>query len=172
MGQTTSELRSELERHRDEVSSDLEALGDRVSPNRMAERRRAQVRQGMTRIKERVMGPTTDSAEKVRAQAGELAGTLSDAPQAARRQVTGNPIAAGVIAFAAGVLIASMLPESEPEQRLAERVEPKLAEAVDQTREAAVDAAQHLRPAAEDAARDVASRARDSVDEVKARAAD
>jgi|1185.fasta_scaffold191596_1 hypothetical protein len=170
MGQTTGQLKTELEHRRSDVSADLEALGDRVSPGRMADRRRAQMRQSMTRVKDRVMGPAAESAQTVREQASEIAGTVSDAPDVARRQVSGNPVAAGVIAFAAGVLVASMLPESEPEQRLAERVEPKLAEAVGETREAAMEAAQHLKPAAEDAARDVAARARDSADELKERA--
>jgi hypothetical protein len=170
MGQTTGELRTELERHRSEVSADLEAIGDRVSPGRMAERRRAQVRLGVTRIKDRVMGPATHPAQAVRDQAGELADAVSDAPELARRQVAGNPLAAGVIAFAAGVLAASMLPESEPEQRLAERVEPKLAAAVGETREVAMETAQHLKPAAEDAARDVAARAHDSAGAIKQQA--
>jgi len=170
MGQTTGQLKTELEQHRSEVSADLEALGDRVSPGRMAERRRAQMRQSMARVKDRVMGPAAHSAQTVRDQAEEIAGTVSDAPDLARRQVSGNPVAAGVIAFAAGVLVASMLPESEPEQRLAERVEPKLAQAVGETRDAAMEAAQNLKPAAEDAARDVAARARDSADELKERA--
>ena len=170
MGQTTGQLKTELEQHRADVSADLEALGDRVSPGRMADRRRAQMRQSVTRMKDRVMGPASHSAQTVRDQAGEIAGTVGDAPDAARRQVSGNPLAAGVIAFAAGVLVASMLPESEPEQRLAERVEPKLAEAVGETRDAAMEAAQHLKPAAEDAARDVAARARDSADQVKEQA--
>ena len=170
MGQTTGQLKTELERHRSEVTADLEALGDRVSPGRIVDRRRAQMRRSATRIKDRVMGPATHPAQAMRNQAGEIAETVSDAPEMARRQVSGNPIAAGVIAFAAGVLVASMLPESEPEQRLAERVEPQLAEAVGQTREAAMEAAQNLKPAAEDAARDVASRTRDSADEVKERA--
>ena len=170
MGQTTGELKTELERHRSEVSADLEALGDRVSPGRMADRRRAQVRQSMHRVKERVMGSAFESAHSVRDQAGEITDTLGNAPDVARRQVSGNPMAAGVVAFATGVLIASMLPESEPEQRVAARIEPQLAEAVGETREVAAETAQHLKPAAEDAARDVASRARDSAQEIKERA--
>jgi len=133
----------------------------------MADRRRAQVRQSIGRVKERVMGSATESAHSVRDQAGELTEALGDAPDMARRQVSGNPIAAGVVAFAAGVLIASMIPESEPEQRMAERIEPKLAEAVSETRDVAVESAQRLKPAVEDAAHDVAARARDSAQEIK-----
>ena len=44
MGQTTGQLKTELEQRRADVSADLEALGDRVSPGRMADRRRAQLR--------------------------------------------------------------------------------------------------------------------------------
>ena len=56
MGQTAEELRGQLVYQRAEVSRDLDAIGDRVSPHRMVERRQAAVRQRFTDIKERVMG--------------------------------------------------------------------------------------------------------------------
>ena len=38
MGQTADELRSQIDEQRRDVSRDLEAIGDRVSPRRMAVR--------------------------------------------------------------------------------------------------------------------------------------
>jgi len=167
MGQTTGELKDELQRHRVEVSADLEAIGDRVSPGRMAERRRAQVRNRFASVKERVMGTANDLTSKVNQEMGSVAGTAADAPAVARRQVQGNPMAAGVVAFAAGVLVASMLPESQAEQHLAEQVQPGLEHVAQESREAAGQMAEHLQPAAQDATREVADHARQSAEQMK-----
>ena len=44
MGQTTEELRStRIAEQRDDLGRDLEAIGDRVSPGRMAQRHKAAV---------------------------------------------------------------------------------------------------------------------------------
>ena len=41
MGQTAEDLRTQLAEQRGDISRDLEAIGDRVSPGRMMERRQA-----------------------------------------------------------------------------------------------------------------------------------
>ena len=56
MGTTPDELRNELEQQRESLSRDLVAIGDRVSPNRIVERRRMAVRQSFGRAREAVMG--------------------------------------------------------------------------------------------------------------------
>ena len=61
MGTRADELKSDLERQREALGEDLEAVGDRVSPGRVVERRRAALRQGFGRLRDRVMG-TADSA--------------------------------------------------------------------------------------------------------------
>lgn len=45
MGTRADELKSDLEQQRRALGEDFEAVGDRVSPRRMVERRRAAVRQ-------------------------------------------------------------------------------------------------------------------------------
>jgi len=171
MGQTTGELKAELERHRVEVGADLEAIGDRVSPGRMVERRRAQLSERVSGFKDRVMGSATEARSTVHEDARAVAGAVADAPSAARRQVQGNPIAAGVIAFAAGVLVASALPESEPEQQLAEQMQPGLAQAAQESRTVAGEMAEHLEPAAKEATKEVAHHAQEAAEQVKEHAA-
>ena len=60
MGQTTEELRTQIAEQRDDLGRELEAIGDRVSPGRMAQRRKAAVGERFTSVKERVMGTAGD----------------------------------------------------------------------------------------------------------------
>src|SRR4030095_14445549 len=109
------ELKSDLERQREALGEDLEAVGDRVSPGRVVERRRAALRQGFGRLRDRVMGTAdsarggmSDAAGTASQKAGEATEAakdrLSAAPQAVGSAPEGNPLAGGVIAFGAGLL--------------------------------------------------------------------
>lgn len=79
------------------------------------------------------------------------------------RRTQGNPLAAGVIAFGAGLLTASPLPGSEPEQRAVGKAVG--AEAFEPAKDAARDSAQRLKDEA-------AGTARAAADEVKETASD
>lgn len=182
MGTRADELKSDLERQRMALGYDLEAVGDRVSPSRMVERRSAAVRQGFQRARIRVMGspdPTrsavgssgpsaservSDVAGTARERAGDAASTVKEqvtgAPQAVASATEGNPLAVGLIAFGAGLLAASLLPATDREHRLvAEQVKPALDEVKAEAQTVAKEAADHLRPAAEDAAAQVREQA-------------
>ena len=56
MGQSPEELRREIEQTRMGMSENLDAIGDRVSPGRIVERRTNRVRNSVTSLRERVMG--------------------------------------------------------------------------------------------------------------------
>ena len=75
MGQTASELRNQLSEQRDHLSRDLDAIGDRVSPHRIVERRKAAVRDRVTGVRVRLMG----MAEDTTGMAQESAHRLMDA---------------------------------------------------------------------------------------------
>ena len=72
MGATEDQLKHEAETQRARMGDTLEAIGDRLSPERMVERRKAAVGQTFRNMKESVMGspgyqePATD---RLRAQA-------------------------------------------------------------------------------------------------------
>jgi Protein of unknown function (DUF3618) len=141
---TAAELRQQLEQHRTEIGRDLVAIGDRVSPRRMTERRVAAVREKVARARVAVMGAADEASGTVRGAAEtareRVSGTgeaisetassaaerLSSAPEQVRETTQGNPLAAGLIAFGAGLLISSIVPPTSREQQLVGQAEPQL----------------------------------------------
>ena len=144
MGQEPDAIRDDIEATRRDMSTKLDAIGEKVSPRRIAERRTERVRQSWTGLKDTVMGSAGDTRQSMSGFAGDVggrasgladgasdaAGGLTDrvssagtsvaegvrgAPDALARQATGNPLAAGLIAFGAGLLGASLLPKTEAE---------------------------------------------------------
>ena len=171
MGQTTDELRTEVEDRRAAVSRDLEAVGDRLSPGRMVERRRAAVRARFTDVRTAVMGSADSATSTMRDAAGSAKDAITSAPGAAGDAVLsrteGNPLAAGLVAFGAGLLAATLLPSSHRERELAARAEPGLRTAVDELKASASDAVEQVKPVAEDAVQRVKDDARQAADSVK-----
>jgi hypothetical protein len=167
MGATEDQLKHDAERQRARMGDTLEAIGDRLSPERMVERRKAAVGQTFRKMKESVMGSPgyqEPATERLRAQASSARDSASSAvqtasehmqqaPQALADQARGNPVAAGIVAFGAGALLASLLPTSRTEQRVVEEAKPQVQGAAEQLkaagRDVASDAADHARDAAE-----------------------
>jgi cell division septum initiation protein DivIVA len=102
-----------------------------------------------------------------------------------RRRATGNPLAAGLIAFGAGWLLSSLLPASEPEQQVATQVRDFATdkgrpvaeqlgqagqEAAQELRESAQQRAESVKQAASDAASTVAGEAQSAASDVKGQA--
>jgi len=171
MGQSAAELRREIETTRGELGETLDAIGDRVSPGRMIERRRNRMAEGLRLVRDRVMG----TAEQVGHTAGDLTGdamdTLKNAPEAARQQTQGNPLAAGAVAFGFGVLLASLFPASEAEKRAAEQLMDKAAPLKQGVIDAGKEVAEHMKEPARDAMdhlKDTALDSKESVQEVAA----
>ncbi len=179
---TTDQLRRQLDEQRSEIGDDLVAIGDRVSPKRVAERRTAAVKQKVGGVREAVMGAKDTVADKASGVGDQVSGAggavadkasaaadqLRQAPELARNQTQGNPIAAGVIAFGAGMLAATLLPSTRKEQQLvAERVQPQLDEAASHVGELAQETVEAVRPAAEQAATELKDEAQERVAAVK-----
>lgn len=190
MGATPDQLKANIERTRAELAADVDALTDRVNPGTAVRRRLDTAKSGATGIKDRVMGSASSAGSSV-------SDAVTAAPGAAVTRTQGNPIAAGLIAFGAGLLAASLLPSSHKEQELALQVEdkagglaqpvaqaakesaqqmaadlkPAAQDAVDQVRQTAADAAQTTTEQAKSAAGDVASTAQSSAATVKESAA-
>jgi len=167
VGATEDQLKHDAEMQRARMGDTLEAIGDRLSPERMVERRKAAVGRTFRNMKESVMGSPgyqEPATERLKAQAGAARDSatsavhnatehLQEAPQALADQARGNPVAAGIIAFGGGVLLATLLPTSRTEQRVVDEAKPQLQEAAQQLkaagRDVASDAADHARDAAE-----------------------
>ena len=178
MGTQANELKSDLERQREALGDDLEAVGDRVSPSRVVERRRAAVRQRFGRIRDKVMGRAdsahsgmTDAASTATVKTGEATQAVKDrlsaSPQAVTSATEGSPLAAGVIAFGAGLLAASLVPPTKQEQQAAEQLKPALDEAKEEAKSMAQETAEHLRPQAEDAVARVREQASSAAETVR-----
>lgn len=130
------QIRREIEGTQRALGADVDRLTEKVNPSRIVERRVERARGAVTNVKEKIMGspthrtPTyqsgyqTDSStshvgDRASSAASSAADTLSSAPQAVRQQAQGNPLDAGLIAFGAGWLVASLIPASQKEQEVA-----------------------------------------------------
>lgn len=181
MGATETELKREADMQRARMGETLEAIGDRLSPPRMVERRKAAVGQTFRNMKERVMGsPTYEEpmTERLSNRAGDAMSSASDtmqsaaqkvqhAPEAIADQARGNPIAAGVIAFGAGMLLATVFPESSTEQRLVSQAKPQLQRAAEEAKNMGRDVASDARDEAQRATEAVKSAGSDAAQNVR-----
>jgi hypothetical protein len=194
------QIRGEIHQTQRELSADVDALTEKVSPPRVLERRVRRTRTTMTDLRNRIMGSTTSGASSTRdtiastasgarnmvssgaSSAGE---TVSSAPEVVRRRTEGNPLAAGVIAFGAGWLLSSLIPPTTPEQKLASQVKDAAAgharpvaqqlgdvaqETKEQLREPARQAAESVRSTATGAASAMAEEAQSAAGDVAGRA--
>lgn len=194
MGQSTAEVKRDIETTRDEMSDTIDAIADRTSPSRVMRRQRRRMFDGVRSAREWVMGSaeqavgsTGDAVQGARQGAGHVVDDLRDVPdqarEAVRHQTRGNPLAAGVVAFGAGLLAAYLVPSSAPERRVARQVregaEPVLSELTDAGREVADDlrssvgqAAHGVKDTASESAQQLAGEARDTAETVRDEARD
>jgi hypothetical protein len=202
------EIRAEISRTQRDLSADVDALTDKVSPPRIVGRRVQATRSAVTNVKDKIMGSSGEQgpdawatassgvsgvgqavsakASGARDTAASAASSAADAarstPDAVRRRTQGNPLAAGLIAFGAGLLLSSLIPASEPEQQAAAQVKDFAVEqgrplaqqlgeagqeAAGQLRESAQSRAQAVSQTASEAASTVTDEARSSAQDVR-----
>ena len=164
-------IRADIAATRAELTRDVDALADRTSPARVARRRWGSVKERAINVRERVMGVPSRATERVRETAeglGERAGdaahevadTVRRVPETIGQRTQGNPIAVGIIAFGAGLLVASLLPETEVERRAGERVREHAGDLAEQVKAPLAEAAAELRD-------DLTDSGRQAMDQVK-----
>ena len=110
MSTNPDQIRQEIESTRAELSGDVNALADSVKPGNVARRQVDKARDGVMGVKDSVMGTAEDATQSVSGAAG-------DAKSAVRSRTRGNPLAAGLVAFAAGWLVSSLLPATQVERQ-------------------------------------------------------
>ncbi|MBC9734552.1 DUF3618 domain-containing protein [Nocardioides marmotae] len=190
MGQSTEELNSQIEDTRARMAGDLDALQDRVSPSAIVDRRKAAARSRVSGFRDRIMGTATgvrDSVVDKASSAGgavsnampstsdssspDVRGAASSAVGSAGSQVQGSPLAAGLVAFGTGLVIASLIPASKAEADLAhqtiETAKDKGQPLLDEAREAGQSLAQDVKEQATQAAQEVKDSATESAQKVK-----
>jgi hypothetical protein len=183
------QLRREIEKTQRGLSSDVNALTEKVTPSRIVQRRVGRARRAITGMKTAIMGTASDTTSAASGRMGTAASsvadsvtsaaeTVSDAPAAVRRGTQGNPLAAGVIVFGLGWLTASLLPPSRREQEMADQakdltqehivpVAGDLAEQLkDSLQEPAEQAVESIRSTAQDAGSTVAEETRSATGDI------
>src|SRR3954469_11017463 len=132
MGPTPDQLRRDIDGTRDHLGDTIGAIEDRVSPRAIMDRRRSAMAERWSAARDAVMGKADHVSSSAGSAVHSATGAVQEAPQRAADLPTssaqGNPWAAGVIAFGAGLLAATLLPlsrtEEQQEPALVERVKP------------------------------------------------
>jgi gas vesicle protein len=193
VGEESDQLRREIEETRRELGTDVDALGEKVSPRRVMERRVDRTKDAIGGLRERVMGTTSDvssstggavsgaastvqdkmsgAASGVQHAASSVGETASDTAYRARRQAQGNPFAAGLVAFGLGWLVSSLLPASQKERELAHQVkdqaQPAMQAVGQQAGQALSEVKDNLQQPAQQAVESVKQTATDAAGTVK-----
>jgi len=170
------------------MGSTLEAIGDRVSPERMVERRKAAVGRGFRKARDTIMGSRDyeeprlahmkdqmkDQAATVKDQAANAVSAAADrvqhAPEMLAEQTRGNPLAAGLVVFGAGMLVATIFPETRTEQRLVDAAQPQLQHATGELKDAGRELAQDARQLGQEATQEVRAAGSEAAETVKQQA--
>ena len=153
MGQTAEELKQDIAGTRDNLRETLDAIGDRVSPGRVIERRKNRMTGGLRSAVDRVMGTAHDAADAVK-----------DAPSSVGSSTQGAPIVAGAVAFAAGFLLAVAFPPTEQETELTGHLVEPVKEELSNVGHELAD---HLQAPAQEALEQVKQTAQEGVSAVK-----
>ena len=148
MGQSTEELRRDIEQTRDGLSDTLDAIGDRVSPGRVLERRKNRAVQSFQSLRDRLMGTVSSAKDGLSDSTGSAVDTLTSTPDAVRAQTQGSPLATGAVAFGVGFLIAAVFPPSQAEQQAAQSLLDKAEPVKDELVAAGQDVADELKDSA------------------------
>ena len=164
------QIRRHIERTRSELSDDVNALGEKVNPASIARRQTERVRGAAVSVKETVLGRASDAVDTGQHAAGAISETVSDAPSTVTRRTQGSPLAAGLIAFGAGLLAASALPASRTEQHAAHTVKDTAQPLLDDLTDAATQVAGNLQEPGQHALDQVTSTATDAAHAIREQA--
>jgi len=181
MTKDADQIREEIRVTRGELSSNVNALADSVKPGNVARRQVDRVRDAASSTKDRVMGSAPDlgsARESTASRVGDAKAIVSDAassageavaasPQLVRTKTQGNPLAAGLIAFGAGWLIASLIPTTEREQQAALKAKESAAPLAQEVSGVARESAERLREPAQQAVESVKQTASEAVENTK-----
>jgi hypothetical protein len=164
MGQTTEELNAEIADTRQSLAEDLDALQYKVRPSAVVQRRKEAMSYRVRSFGSRIMG----SAHSVRESASDTASgsgvsmreTASGFADTAQDQVEGSPLAAGLVAFGVGMVVAGLVPASEAESRASRKV-------VDTAKEQGAPVAEAVKSTGQEMASGLGDKATEAGQEVK-----
>jgi gas vesicle protein len=172
MSNDPEQIRREIARTRTELSDNVNALGDKVNPGSIAKRQVGRVRGAAVSVKDAVLGNASEAADTGQRVTGNVAEAVADTPTAVARKAQGSPIAAGLIAFGAGLLVSSLLPASRAEQHAAQAVKDTAQPLVDDLTDTVKETAGHLQEPAQHALEEVKTTATQAAGTVRDEATD
>jgi gas vesicle protein len=164
MSTSPDAIRADIEQTRRELGTDVDALADKVTPSKIVDRQADKVKHAFGSVRDRVMGVADDTGSAM-SDAGD---GLSHAKDKVVARAEGNPMAVGLIAFGAGLLLASLIPASTKEKAIAADVKEQAQPLVDEVADAAKEVGGHLEEPVRQAAEAVKETAADAVETVKA----
>jgi len=183
MSETPEEIRARIDRTRENVSEDVDALAEKVSPSSMVNRQTERVKGALGDVKDRIFGsddnPSDSGAvgrvgdkvgDKV-GQVGDRVGQVGDdvrhTADRAVQKAKGNPLAVGLIAFGVGALIASLIPASSVEKDAASKVKDAAQPLMEEAKDMAQEVGENLKEPAQQAAQSVKDKAQSAGQHVK-----
>ena len=126
MSDNPDAIRADIEATRARLGTNIDAVADKVTPSNIVHRQTDKVKDAVFGVKDKIMGTADHATGRVNTAASSagsavgdagsaLSSTLSDAgtavadaPHQAAAKTRGNPMAAGLIAFGAGLLVSSL----------------------------------------------------------------
>lgn len=186
MSENPDVIRADIEATRARLGTNVDAVADKVTPSHIVQRQTDKVKDAVFGVKDKVMG-VADHASGNLSHAGsslsDAGAAIGEAPSQLKNKAQGNPLAAGIIAFGAGLLISSLIPASEKEREAADALksaaEPLTTELTDAAKEVAgglkepaQEAFENVKSTATEATEHVKAEGQDAASDIKARAAD
>lgn len=170
------QIRADIERTRAELSDNVDALTDTANPKNIANRQVDKVKDAARGVRDKVMGSPDDPYDTgsvgdartaVQDRASKVGDAVSNAPGQLEQKARGNPLAAGLIAFGAGLLVSSLIPSSQREQQAVSQLQHNLEPLKEKAVDAAKEIAGNLQEPAQQAAQQVQATATEAVQNVK-----
>ena len=164
MSENPDAIRADIEATRARLGTNVDAVADKVSPSHIVQRQTDKVKDAVFGVKDKVMGAADHGGESV----SEVGSVIGDAPAQLKAKTQGNPLAAGLIAFGAGLLLSSLIPASEQEREAAEALKNAAEPLTAELSEVAKEVAEGLKEPAQEALENVKTTAADATEHLKA----
>ncbi len=179
MSENPDVIRADIEATRARLGTNVDAVADKVTPSHIVQRQTDKVKEGVKDavfgVKEKVMGAADHTAGNVHSvkdsaasHLGDAGAAIGDAPAQVKSKTQGNPLAAGLIAFGAGLLVSSLIPASQKEREAADALKTAAEPLTTELTDAAKHVAEGLKEPAQEAMENVKATAADATDHVKA----
>ncbi|AXJ09655.1 DUF3618 domain-containing protein [Arthrobacter sp. PM3] len=176
MSENPDVIRADIEATRARLGTNVDAVADKVTPSHVVQRQtdriKENVKDAVFGAKEKVMGAADHATGSAGAHVGDAGSAIGHAPAEVKARTQGNPLAAGLIAFGAGLLVSSLFPASEKEREAADALKTAAEPLTTELTEAAKHVAEGLKEPAQAAVEQVKATAADATEHVKAEGQD